>query len=52
MVRHRRPLSQTWRKFLDNHLKSLVSVDFFAVPTIRFQIPYVLLVVVRKKYPC
>jgi hypothetical protein len=42
MVRRRNPPSQTWRTFLDNHLKSMVSVDFFAVPTIRFQILYVL----------
>jgi putative transposase len=38
MVRRRNPPSQTWRTFLANHLQSLVSVDFFTVPTIRFQI--------------
>jgi len=43
MVRHRKPPSQTWRTFLDNHLKTMVSVDFFVVPTIRFQILYVFL---------
>src|SRR2546427_7873788 len=37
MVRRRKPPSQTWRTFLDNHMKSLVSVDFFTVPTIRFR---------------
>jgi hypothetical protein len=36
MVRHREPPSQTLRTFLDNHIKNLVSVDFFSVPTIRF----------------
>ena len=36
LVRNRKPPSQTWRTFLDNHVKSLVSVDFFTVPTIRF----------------
>ena len=41
MVRHRKPPSQTWRTFLDNHLKTMVSADFFVVPTIRFQILYV-----------
>lgn len=41
MVRHRKPPSQIWRSFLDNHISSLVSVDFFIVPTIRFQILYV-----------
>jgi putative transposase len=41
MVRCRRkPPSQTWRTFLDNHAKQLVSVDFFTVPTIRFQVLY------------
>jgi hypothetical protein len=34
MVRRRRPPSQTWKTFLDNHVKSMVSVDFFTVPTI------------------
>jgi transposase InsO family protein len=43
MVRHRRPPSQTWRTFLENHVKSLVSVDFFTVPTILFQVLYVFL---------
>ena len=43
MVRHRQPPSQTWRTFLDNHINSLVSVDFFTVPTIRFQVLYVFL---------
>jgi putative transposase len=30
------PPSQTWRTFLDNHLGSLASVDFFAVPSATF----------------
>jgi hypothetical protein len=38
LVRNRKPPSQTQRTLLDNHVKSLVSVDFFTVPTIRFQI--------------
>jgi putative transposase len=38
MVRRRRPPSQTWRAFFENHMKSMVSVDFFTVPTVRFQI--------------
>jgi transposase InsO family protein len=49
MVRHRRPPSQTWRTFLENHIKSLVSVDFFTVPTIRFQILYVFLVLAHER---
>ncbi len=38
MVRHRKPPSQTWRTFLKNHAKDLVSLDFFVVPTITFQL--------------
>jgi putative transposase len=38
MVRCRKPPSQTWRTFLENHAKQLVSIDFFTVPTIRFQV--------------
>jgi putative transposase len=49
MVRRRRPPSQTWRTFLDNHVKSMVSVDFFTVPTIRFQILYVFLVLAHDR---
>jgi hypothetical protein len=49
MVRRRRPPSQTWRTFLENHVKSMVSVDFFTVPTIRFQILYVFLVLAHER---
>jgi putative transposase len=44
MLRGRKPPSQTWRTFLENHLSQLVSIDFFTVPTIRFQVLYVFLV--------
>jgi transposase InsO family protein len=49
MVRQRRPPSQTWSTFLDNHVGNLVSVDFFTVPTIRFQILYVFLVLAHER---
>ena len=49
MVRYRRPPSQTWRTFLENHLKTMVSVDFFTVPTIRFQVLYVFLVLAHDR---
>jgi hypothetical protein len=29
MVRHRKPPSQTWKTFLDNHVGNLISIDFF-----------------------
>jgi putative transposase len=49
LVRERRPPSQTWRTFLENHLHSLVSVDFFTVPTIRFEVLYVFLVLAHDR---
>jgi putative transposase len=49
MVRTRKPPSQTWRTFLNNHVKSLVSVDFFTVPTVHFQVLYVFLVLAHDR---
>ena len=37
MVRRRKPPSQNWRTFLENHAKDIVSVDFFADPTATFR---------------
>src|SRR3989442_2263323 len=44
MVRHRKPPSQTWRTFLKTHAKDLVSADFFVVPTITFQLLFVVVI--------
>ena len=45
MVSHpRRSTSQMWTSFLRNHLGQMVSVDFFMVPTLRFHVLYVFLV--------
>jgi putative transposase len=49
LVHNRKPPSQTWRTFLDNHVQSLISVDFFTVPTPRFQILYVFLVLAHDR---
>jgi len=49
MVRHRRPTLQTWRTFLENHVRTLVSIDFFTVPTIRFEVLYVFLVLAHER---
>jgi putative transposase len=49
MVRCPKPYSQTWRTFLENHVSQLVSVDFFTVPTIRFQVLYVFLVLAHDR---
>jgi putative transposase len=44
-----RELEDLAATFLDNHVKTLVSVDFFTVPTIRFQIRYVFLVLAHER---
>jgi transposase InsO family protein len=49
MVRNRNPPSQTWRTFLENHAKQLVSIDFFTVPTLSFQVLYVFLVLAHDR---
>jgi putative transposase len=49
LVRLRKPPLQTWRTFLDNHVKTMVSADFFTVPTIRFQVLYVFLVLAHDR---
>jgi hypothetical protein len=35
--------------FLENHLQQLVSIDFFTVPTLRFQVLYVFLVLAHDR---
>jgi len=40
MVRTRKPPSQSWKTFLDNHLTELAAIDFFTVPTATFRVLY------------
>jgi putative transposase len=49
MIKHRKPPAQTWRTFLENHVKQFVSVDFFVVPTVSFRILYVFLVLAHDR---
>jgi putative transposase len=49
MVRRCKPPSPTWRVFLANHVRDLVSVGFFTVATVRFQILFVLLVLAHDR---
>jgi transposase InsO family protein len=44
MIRHRKPPSQTWRTFLKNHMKDMMSADFFVVPTISFRLLFVFVI--------
>jgi len=39
-----KPPSQTWRTFIKNHMTEMVAVDFYVVPTIRFRMLYVFII--------
>jgi putative transposase len=45
----RKPPSQTWRSFLENHVSDLVSVDFFVVPTVFFHVLFVFVVLAHER---
>jgi transposase InsO family protein len=49
MARHRKPPSQTWRTFLNNHVRDLVSTDFFVVPTVSFRVLFVFVVLAHHR---
>src|SRR5713101_6863240 len=44
LPKRRSPPSQTWRTFLTNHVRDLVSIDFFTVPTAQLRVLFVLVV--------
>ncbi len=47
--RGERSPSATWWTFLDQHLKGLVAIDFFVVPTATFKVLFVFLVLVHDR---
>ena len=47
--RRSRPPSQTWRTFLDTHMRTLVSVDFFVVPTVMFKVLFVFVILAHDR---
>jgi transposase InsO family protein len=50
LIPKRRPQpSQTWRTFLANHVRALVSIDFFTVPTARLRVLFVLVVLAHHR---
>src|SRR5438445_3962594 len=51
MPKRRPQPSQTWRTFLDNHVRDLVSLDFFTVPTARLRVLFVLVVLAHHRRP-
>src|SRR5213592_2574576 len=49
LPKRRSPPSQTWRTFLTNHVRDLVSVDFFTVPTARLRVLFVFVVLAHHR---
>jgi len=47
--RPQRPPSQTWRTFLTNHVATLVSMDFFTVPTLTGRVLFVLVLLTHQR---
>ena len=48
-VRPSTPPGPTWRTFLATHAKDLVSLDFFTVATVRFEILFVLIILAHDR---
>ena len=49
LPRRHTPRSQTWRTFLANHVRDLVSLDFFTVPTASLRMLFVLVVLAHQR---
>jgi transposase InsO family protein len=49
LPKRRVPPSQTWRTFLANHVRDLVSIDFFTVPTVGLRVLFVLVVLAHHR---
>jgi putative transposase len=48
-MRPPKPPSPTWKAFLNNHVKDLVALDFFVVPTITHKVLFVLLILAHER---
>jgi putative transposase len=48
-VRPRKPPSPTWKAFLNNHVKGLVALDFFVVPTFSYKVLFVLVILAHER---
>ena len=49
LPKRRTPPSQTWRTFLANHVRDLISLDFFTVPTAGLRVLFVLVVLAHHR---
>ena len=45
----KRPPSQSWKTFLQNHLGEIVAIDFFTVPTVRMRVLFVFIVLEHQR---
>ena len=45
----RRPPSQTWRTFLQNHIGQIIAADFFVVPTATYRLLFVLVLLAHDR---
>jgi len=48
-VHARKPPSPTWKTFLKNHVRDLVALDFFVVPTVTHKVLFVLLILAHER---
>lgn len=48
-VRSKEPPSPTWKTFLKTHVTDLVSIDFLVVPTVRFKVLFVLVILAHHR---
>jgi putative transposase len=45
----RTPPSPTWKAFLHNHVRDIVSMDFFVVPTVAYKVLFVLVILAHER---
>jgi transposase InsO family protein len=48
-IRPPRPVSPTWMAFLKTHATEMISIDFFVVPTVKFEILFVFLILAHDR---
>jgi putative transposase len=48
-IRPSTPPSPTWKTFLNNHVKDLVSLDFFVVPTVTCKVLFVIIILAHHR---
>ena len=48
-ARPRKPPSPTWKTFLKNHARDIVTLDFFIMPTMTFKVLFVLVILAHKR---